>query len=141
MNKRGWIRIVEAFVAVLLITGVVLIILNKGYVGKDISEKVYESERAILREIEINDGYRQKILTASNGQGDFSVDGGILSLINQRKPDYLYCDARICYVDSACGFDYPDEAEGKSIYAQSVVITATGNIYDPRQLKVFCWEK
>ena len=39
-NKKAWIRIIEAFVALLLITGVLLIVINKGYIGKeDVSSK------------------------------------------------------------------------------------------------------
>ena len=47
-GKRGWIRIVEAFVAILLITGVLLLVMNKGYIGKkDISGQVRDAEWAV----------------------------------------------------------------------------------------------
>ncbi|MBD3247200.1 hypothetical protein GF378_01110, partial [Candidatus Pacearchaeota archaeon] len=53
-DKRGWIRIIEAFIAVLLVAGALLIVINQGYIGKaDISEQVYEVQLAILREIEL----------------------------------------------------------------------------------------
>jgi len=47
-NKRGWIRIVEAFVSVLIVVGTVLILMDKGYLeDSDISEKIYEEELRI----------------------------------------------------------------------------------------------
>jgi len=65
-NKRGWIKIVEAFVAVLLIAGVVLIIIDKEYLKKeDISSEVYDTELKILKEIQLNNTLRENILTAS----------------------------------------------------------------------------
>ncbi|GAJ11607.1 unnamed protein product, partial [marine sediment metagenome] len=64
-NKRGWIRIVEAFVAILLVTGVLLVIINKQYIGKDdISAKVYDVELSILREIQSDTALRDSILQA-----------------------------------------------------------------------------
>src|SRR3989344_493349 len=62
-DKRGWIRVVEAFVAILLIVGVLLFVINKGYIGKkDISKQVYDAEISVLREIELDDNLREEIL-------------------------------------------------------------------------------
>ena len=62
-NKRGWIRIVEAFIAVLLVAGILLFVINKGYIGRrDISQQVYDAQLAVLREIQLNDTLRTQIL-------------------------------------------------------------------------------
>ena len=141
MNKRGWIRVVEAFVAVLLITGVLLIIINKGYIGKkDISNKVYDAELSILREIELNDSLRTEILSASPLPSEWEDIGfpiDVKDKIEARSPEYLICVAKICELDEICIIENID----KDVYAQAVAITATNEIYKPRQLKLFCWEK
>jgi hypothetical protein len=63
-GKKGWIEIVEAFVAILLIAGVVLVILNKSSLGgTDISQQVYTTELSILREVQTNDIFRAEIIT------------------------------------------------------------------------------
>ena len=52
-NKRAWIRIVEALIAILLIMGFLILVLNnQAGESKNISSKVYSSENAILREIQ-----------------------------------------------------------------------------------------
>jgi len=143
-NKKGWIRIVEAFVAILLVTGVLLVVINKGYIGKkDISAKVYETELSILREIQSNTTLRDSILQAGTPPikwEDENFPPDVKSKISDRVPSYLNCEAQICEMDKICMLDeYPD----KDIYAQSVAITVTLTTpdFDPRQLKLFCWVK
>lgn len=136
-NKKGWIRIVEAFVAILLIAGVLLIVINQGYIGKkDISEKVYGVEISILREIELNDQMRNELLFV-----DLSVTheppSSVKNKISNSIPDYLSCDSRICPLNEICTLEGPAET---NVYAQSVAITANLSTYNPRQLKIFCWE-
>lgn len=138
-NKRGWIRIVEAFIAIMLIAGAALILMNKGYLGQeDISQKVYNVQHSILKEIAINDAFREEILKLEDGA---AVPQDINIFISSKLPNYLNCTSQICALDSACGTDYPAEALEKQVYAQSTAITATTQTYNPKQLKLYCWVK
>lgn len=142
-QKRGWIRIVEAFVAVLLITGVVLLVINKGYIAReDISDKVYDAQWAVLREIELNDGLRYDILSTGSGEGD-AVPESVRTKILDRMPDYLECISKICELNELCEISNPDYLPTeKDVYAQPITIAATpGVAFDPKQLKMFCWVK
>jgi hypothetical protein len=140
-NKRGWIKIVEAFVAILLIAGVVLAILNKGYTErKDYSEEIYEIERSILFQIQTDDALRDKVVgvgTLPIEWDDVNFPLEIKTVINTQIPTYLECEARICELNDDCGF----RTMNKDVYAQSVAITGTQTAYKPRQLKIFCWMK
>ena len=149
-NKKGWIRIVEAMIAILLITGVVLVLINKGYIGKsDISEKIYTVQRAILREIELDETLRSKVISATLDseyvppQTPQSFPPEIINKIKERSPDYLICGAKICGLDKICSLtNIPPELGEKEIYAQPIAITtSTGasGTFNPRQLKLFCW--
>lgn len=142
-EKRGWIRVVEAFVAILLIAGVLLIVVNKGYIGKkDISKQIYDIEISILREIELNDSLRNEILSLPLGEDSVIVTEENLPntylKIKGRPPEYLECKAKICKLDKICIWT---EDVGKDVYAEAVAISATNNVYSPRQLKIFCWKK
>lgn len=155
-NKKGWLEIIEAFVAVLLVAGILLIILNKGSLQKtDISDQVYNVQVSIIREIQTNDTLRKDI----NGAGEPPIDweGGnfppsVKEKISQRTPNYLQCIAKICCIeedvnclDGKCSLSKTtlDEIKGKDIYSQSGVISPTtiseGAIY--RKLNLFCWAK
>lgn len=142
-NKKGWIKIVEAFIAILLVAGVLLVVINRGYIGKkDISSQVYDVEVSILREIQLNDALRVEILNATVPievtEGDVPQTWG---KITDRTPNYLDCKAKICRMGENCELEeYPE----KDVYVQYVVITTTLETPEEeqlRQLKLFCWVK
>jgi len=139
-NKKGWIKIVEAFFAIMLIMAVLLVVINKGYIGgKDISKKVYSAQLSILREIELDDILREEILNVKNLPIEENDDGfppSVKTRIDERLPNYLKCEAKICELDKICAID---NSQVKDIYAQSVAIVADSENYYPRQLKLFCW--
>ena len=145
-NKSGWIEIVEAFVAVLLIAGVVLIVLNKGYFQKtDLSDQVYESQLSILREIETTDSFRSEILSIADASLPVGSDNNsifpadIKAKIIARTPNSLNCFGEICNLNVTCSYSGNTD---KNIYSQSVIISSTlqqGAVY--RQMDLFCWTK
>ncbi len=139
-QTKGWIRIVEAFVMILLITGILLIVLNKGYLSKkDNSQKIYEDEQGILREIQLNNSLRGEILnigTLPVEWDNFSVN--VKNKIISETKSYLNCEAKICELNKICVLN---KTFDRDVYVQSAIITATLDNYNPRQLKLFCWKK
>jgi len=147
MQKKGWIRIVESFMAILLIVGVFFTIINMQNIDqKDTAQKIYKAQIAILRNIENNDDLRQDILDVDEENLPVSWDSfesnglkNVSDRIIEKTPRYLECKAQVCNITNSCAFEseyIPDEI---NIYAQSVGITATTSIYNPLQLKLFCW--
>ena len=143
-NRRGWVRIVEAFVSILLIISVFLIILGGWDIGEtDTSSVIYETEIAVLREIQLDKSLREEILNFA--EEDLPINWGVgfpegvKIKIEERKPDYLKCEAKICGLGNSCELENYEE---KDVYVQSVLITVspTQTIeFSPRQLKLFCW--
>lgn len=138
-SKKGWIRIVEAFIAILIIAGILLIVLGEGYISaKDNSEKIYNAQISMLREIQFNETLRgnaisEKILPIKNNLG-------------KRIPSYLNCTLNLCEINSICEINLDLE---KDVYSQEAFIgsglftDATGYSwlnYVPKKLKLFCWE-
>lgn len=142
-NRRGWVRIVEAFVSILLIISVFLIILGGWDIGEtDTSSVIYETEIAVLREIQLDKSLREEILdleTLPVNWDDVDFPLGVREKIEERKPDYLKCEAKICGLGSSCELENYEE---KDVYVQSVLITVSPtqvSVFSPRQLKLFCW--
>lgn len=137
-NKKAWIRIVEALIAILLIMGFLILILNsQAGESKSISSKVYSAENAILREIQLNSTYRTYILTINNFvEFDFFYPD-LRTHITKRIPEYLECTSKICdfATDSVCDIS---SLEG-NIYVRSVMIAGDSTTYEPKLLKMFCW--
>lgn len=143
-EKGGWIRILEAFFAALLVIVIVVIIVNNQTPQKtDSSNQIYNSEIYVLRVIELNDSLRQEILNLDNSTfplswGNATFPPDLKTVIEQRSPSYLSCDAQICNVKSICNHWNNTQQE---LYAQKILITSTVQTYSPRQLKLFCWMK
>ncbi len=144
VKKKGWIRIVEAFVAVLLMTGILLIIVGEEHVVNPSSDSdIYDSQLIILRSIQIDASLRQLVLgvTTPVESDDDEFPQEVKDKITNLTPAYLECKAKICEIELDCSLD---EIPEKNIYAQSVAITVTktqeGEM-DPKQLKLFCWRK
>jgi hypothetical protein len=137
-DKRGWIRIVEAFVAILLIAGILLTIFNKGGIERNKqSDEIYAKEVAILTGIQLDDNLRRFILASPIG---IESDNGIFpppvnDYINKSKPGYLNCKAKICDVNEICLLNQEVQWD---LYVRSVLISSNLKEYSPRQLNLFC---
>ena len=138
-GRAGWIRVVEAFVAILLITGVLLVLFGGGNIKKDDpSSKIYEVETAILREIQLDNNLRNLILAVSIPveSSNPAFPSLVFDKITSRTPAYLGCISKICSLDDDCLLN---ELMAKDVYARSVAITS--ELPEYRQIKLFCWIK
>ena len=138
-NKRGWLKIAEASIAVLIVASVVLIVLSRSEIqNKDISPAIGDAEISILREIELNNTLRAEIL-ATSGEVEWTSFSSAApkteAKISSKIPDYLNCSAKICDSSSPCSMS---EASGEDVYVESTLITSTLNTFNPRVLKLFC---
>ncbi|MCX6749231.1 MAG: hypothetical protein NTW17_00600 [Candidatus Pacearchaeota archaeon] len=146
-NKRVWIRIVETFAAILIIAGITLLVIGRNNSKEEnLSSKAYNDEISMLGEIQLNSTVRDEIIgiDASNLPVEwtgFDTAANITKAkINESTPSYLECIGKICSTNSSCLYTGTNLPE-KSIYSQSVVISANLETYSPKLLKLFCWEK
>ena len=132
---------IEVVIALLLITGVLLLLASKDFVKiESISMKVYEQEALILREIQLNNSLRLAILTPNTIPIEWEdfVSFGLVSVkekIEKRTPNNLACKAKICFMNQTC--ESPSSIK-EDVYAQSAAITSTNTLQKFRQLKLFC---
>ncbi len=140
MNKKAWIRIAEAFVSILIVVGAAIVVVRGGIQTDDISERIYDIEMGILKEIRLNDSLRSEILLTSGvvEWDDPSFPSQTKNKISEKTPNWLECVAQICFPESECLLSGESE---ESIYAHSTLITSTNSYFNPRQLKLFCWQK
>lgn len=140
-NKKGWIKIVEAFMAILLVAGITLIVIE----GRDLQtqnqgDAIREIETSLLRQVQLNNSMRQEIVATSGevewGSIDFPTTK---AYIIDNIPASLNCQAKICGPSSLCSLEtLPD----KSVFVETVFISTDLNgPPNPRVLKLFCWEK
>lgn len=139
MNKKAWIKILEAFFAIMLILGVALILLDgTSATTSELDTEIHESELIALRDIQMNSTLRQKVLDATPPleSDDSEFPSEVADRINYFLLSYLECTEKICEIDDSCSLDNPPSED---VYALSIIITSTKTTYDPKQLKIFCW--
>ena len=138
-NNRGWIRIIEAFMSIILILGILAVSLNPGRVIGEETKKIYEMEQTISKEIQLDYDSRNEILnygTLPVGWDSFSSN--LKNQIENRKLNYMNCTGQVCSLNDMCELSNLPE---KNIYVQEIPIVAKADVYDARKLKLFCWEK
>jgi hypothetical protein len=139
-NKGGWIKVVEAFVAVLLIGAVLLIIINQNEENKDISSQAYNDEMMMLRAIELNNDLRTGILEIDDNALPISSDNSgfpleIKAKIEEKKPSYLACNMKICKIEQEC---FINNDASSDVYTNQITIFANLEKYNPRKLVISC---
>lgn len=147
MNRRGWIRIVEASVAILIVFGALIVFRTNGATTttRDLNDRIYP----ILDEIAKNNVLREEVLNYDISAGlENSENAEIISnlkdFIRTKISDKnLNFDVKICSGEEICGLEnYPSDA-GNNLYSAERIVTASveNPNFEPRKVKMFLWEK
>lgn len=145
VSKKGWLRVVEAFLSALLIIVILVLVSVNQQNSKQSgdSAQFYNLEVSAIRGIELNSTLRSEVIAVPdaslpiNSETDPATLSEIISAINSKIPSSLSCEVQICKPDSICDY-WKDTAV--SIYSQQVLVTANLTNYDPKKLKIFCWK-
>ena len=130
MNKGGWIRIVEAFIAITLISAILLTSLVKDIPRQDRGEQIQIIQRALLEEIARDDGMRDAVLAMNKNP--------IEDYVGLRIPKYLNFSVEVCELNDVCAMQFYIK---KDVYAAEKLISSNLTLYDPKKVKLFIWEK
>jgi len=133
-QKQGFIRIVEAFIAVMVIAGVMSYIYVAQINKPNEEEQIHQLEKVILDQISSDQNLREGVLN----NNIVLINNTINSLI---PSSYAY-NFKICDINEICGLDYASSYYTKNeIYSEDVAITATLQSYDPKKIRIFVWVK
>ena len=130
-ERKAWIRIVEAFLAILIITTALLILISNKSKEQNLGEDIYETQRQILNIISKNDALRQDILDENNVNVDIEIE-------KMLSPGLDFA-TNICDLNGIC--PNPGSYENKDIFATEVIITSNLTTYSPKKLRFFVWGK
>ena len=136
LDKVAWLRVVEAFIGIIVIAIVLLIVVNKGDVIKSNSDEVHEMQDNILEIISKNDSLRNIVLnidpTATNAWDNPKINSAIKKL----APRSWNYSTRVCLLESACG---GKNIPNTDIYVTERIFISNLTKYTPRKLRFFVW--
>ncbi|MFA7708054.1 MAG: hypothetical protein WCX73_03830 [Candidatus Pacearchaeota archaeon] len=128
-DKKAWLRILEAFLAILIVLSAVLVIMVKQKPQTDYSQEVYDVQRQVLDIISKNNSLRNDILVQSNTR--------VNALIYDLIPRNWNYSTNICDVNLICpNLEQIHETE---VYATEIIISSNLTQYSPKKLRFFVW--
>ena len=137
-SKQGWIRILEATIAVLMVSGILIKVYSK-HIDKStgLEDYIYSLQRQILRDISSRSDMRSYVLTENISILDDYVNGKI--------PETFNYSLKICNFTTPptpCKLSAEEfiATRDNDIYAEETVISADFETYDPKKVKLFIWE-
>jgi len=131
MNKKGWMKVLEAVIAITLIIGVLVYIMATTITEKDMSGVVGEKERYILDAISKDDSLRNDIVSEKYDNVNLTIKGMI-------STNWEF-DTKICELDNICSsINTPVD---KDVYVSEVVVVSNKTSYIPKKLRLFIWMK
>lgn len=141
-NKRGWIRILEATIAVLLVSSTLVIVYTRQPDRVvDASEYVYLLQKELLSDISLRDDLRSYVLTSTEDQ----VDSRLHMFVSSKVPATIGARIKVCDLTdppSPCKLNSTDlAATGESdVFVEETVLSSNITNYDPKKVRIFIWE-
>ena len=132
VNKRGWLRIIEAAVSILIVFGAVLTVTttNRAKYSTDYCTTL----APLLEEIAENVTLREEILARS------STTGTEQFLAHRIRNPALAYEVRICNPDSTLCPHTQSGYENIDICTEERIIAATPEGFNPKKLKIFLFK-
>ena len=128
-NKKAWLRIVEAVLAILIILSTLLVITSKQTTQEDLSDEISEIQTTILDIVSKNTTLREYVINEN--------PAALKKEIDLRLPNSFNSAIKICQVDNICtSTEIPTD---KSVHTKEILITTTLETYQPKKLRFFVW--
>jgi hypothetical protein len=138
VNKKGFLKIIEAVIAVLVILGAVLIISSNREVPE--AKSLDRILPPLLDELAQNRTLRESIINNDEEPNENAIAESLKTKINNPSLEY---SVEICDLTESCYLEpYPADLDG-SVFASERIISAdikTEN-FNPKKIKVFLWKK
>ena len=138
VNKKGWIKVVEAFMAIIFLLGFVMIVLMVYNNSERDRNSLQKNNLVILNGIETQDSLRNEVFSApfpsySNNSGFSPI---LKNYLGNNSLQGENCSLYICSLEDICNFN---ENIVGNVYSSEVLFFANSSSYSPRKLKIFCY--
>lgn len=137
-NKKGWIRVLEAFIAIVMLLGFVLIMLGQITSNAKKNSLTQENNIKILRGIETNLTLRNAVLISDvpKNSNETGFPTELKNYVGNNLLSGEECRLYICSPESNCEM----LSLNKEVYSSQILIFSNSTYYSPRKLKIFCYD-
>ena len=133
VNKKGWIRIVESMVAILLVLGVLLALNARKTSAPE--ESLDHLLPPLLQEVSQNMTIRALIITQPEQVGRTHLEGFVRARLTDNNLNF---SVRVCDAFDACA---PTQriGSGETVYSSERILLSTSSTFNPRKVKLYLW--
>lgn len=136
-NKKGWIKIAEAFLAILLLTSILLVMMRSSEVEDEKSKIINKNQVDFLLSLQINNTFREDILSLNELPINSNESGFPGNLKNYLNEEFSNCLLNICPIEENCQVENDISEE---IYSKEILMNSYEDIYAPRKVRMICYE-
>jgi len=151
-NKRGWMRILEATIAVMIVSTVLIVVYSKQDIKTNTpSDYVYDLQRDILKYIYSNSSLRLNVLNVELSDDSDTNYTVLDDFVGSRMAEFLNYSIEVCelkdsFVPCELDNDIYFATMYKPVFVEEVVISAElgsgeNAVYSPKRLRLFVWEE
>lgn len=136
-NKRGWIKVLEAFVSIIMLIGLLAVIVQTQGTFSN-KEAFMNKADKIIEDIRINDSLRDAVISQGNlpiYSNEAGFSNTLSNYLDSIDTNLMNCTIGICSTQSPCNLQEDYEGE---VYSKESLIMSTDSTYSPRKLKIFC---
>jgi len=131
-NKKAWLRIFEAFIAVLLILGVLLVIVSKQDAKVNSSEEIINLQRNIIQTITGDEDLRDEIIAGKSEK--------VYDKVGLMIPLGIGFNVSICEPNYICPLSADASIiSDKEIYSSETLVLSNLTSFNDKKLKLFFW--
>lgn len=147
VNKKAWLRIVEATVCTLIILGVIITLYYNGKGGAQDNRN--QDVRIILEELSNNDSMRYVVINSSLQNRVITQKEIDSFILNRIRNNDINITSRICDISESevdCSLNTYVSNE-KEIFVESLILSTYINnskfnhTQTPKKIKLYYWEK
>lgn len=133
MNNRGWLRVFEAVLAVLLIFGALLLVYRSQMTSQEEDVYISDWQIEILSRLADSDELRSATINENISE--------IYKFIDANIPPRLNYTLKICDITGSPGYCSLNSSlyTGREIFVQERIISGTLETYNPKRIRFFVW--
>lgn len=137
VNKKGWIKIIEAFMSLIFLLGFLMIIIGNHNASEVNSVGVENSITNILNVVETNSTLRNSVLSAKlpSYSDNTSFPPDISYYLDNNSFLGYSCEMGICSFEDNCPI-YSNIAG--DVYSSEILVFSNSTYYSPRKVKLSC---
>lgn len=136
MGKKGWIRITEAIVAILIMSSVLIVMYTKDVPQVSYSDYVYNLQTRILMDVADRDNLRSATLSSTESL----TNQTLLDYFDESIPSNFNYTVKVCSLSAVtCNANIGDVPS--EIFVEDRIISSNLQKYDPKMLRLYIWEK